>query len=127
MPRSAALDYLLAAQYPNGGWPQFFPVRKDYSRYVTFNDQAMINVLTLLDDVANGTSPLDFVDSARRQRAAAAVQRGVEVILRSQVTVKGTLTVWGAQHDEVTLEPRQARAFEPVSLASAEMRASSDS
>ena len=22
------VDYLLAAQYPNGGWPQYFPLRK---------------------------------------------------------------------------------------------------
>ena len=42
------LDYLLAAQYPNGGWPQFYPLRNDYSRYITFNDNAMINVATLL-------------------------------------------------------------------------------
>ena len=32
------VDYLLAAQYRNGGWPQFFPLRTDYSRYITFND-----------------------------------------------------------------------------------------
>ena len=121
--RDAALrgiDYLLAAQYPNGGWPQFFPLRTDYSRYVTFNDQAMANVLTLLNDVARGAAPLGFVDSARRERAAAAVERGVDVILRSQITVNGSLTAWGAQHDEITLEPRPARTFEPVSLASAE-------
>ncbi len=34
------LDYLLRAQYPHGGWPQFFPLRRDYSRHVTFNDGA---------------------------------------------------------------------------------------
>ncbi len=32
----------------------------------------------------------------------------------------GKKTVWCAQHDEVTLAPRPARAFEPVSLVSAE-------
>ena len=48
------LDYLLAAQYPNGGWPQFFPLRTDYSRHITFNDDAMIGVATLLRDVAAG-------------------------------------------------------------------------
>jgi PelA/Pel-15E family pectate lyase len=114
------IDYLLAAQYPNGGWPQYFPLRTDYSRHVTFNDQAMVNVLTLLDDLARGAAPFEFVDSTRRQRAAAAVQRGIEAILRSQVTVKDTLTAWGAQHDAVTLEPRPARTFEPAALASAE-------
>ena len=41
-----AVDYLLAAQYPNGGWPQRFPLKSefshhglpDYTSYLTFND-----------------------------------------------------------------------------------------
>ena len=82
------LDYLLAAQYAHGGWPQFFPLRTDYSRYITFNDNAMINVLTLLDDVAEGRAPFASIDSARRGRAREAVQKGVGVILRTQVRVK---------------------------------------
>ena len=121
--REAALrgiDYLLAAQYANGGWPQFYPVRPDYSRHVTFNDDAMVNVLEVLDDVAAGKEPLRFVDAARRQRAASAVERGVALILKAQVLVKGEPAAWAAQHDEVTLEARPARTFEPVALVSAE-------
>jgi PelA/Pel-15E family pectate lyase len=34
--------------------------------------------------------------------------------------VDGKLTVWGAQHDEVTLLPAAARAFEPASLTGGE-------
>ena len=48
------LDYLFAAQYPNGGWPQFYPLRNDYSRHITFNDDAMSGVLALLEDIAGG-------------------------------------------------------------------------
>jgi PelA/Pel-15E family pectate lyase len=121
--REAALkgiDYLLDAQYPSGGWPQFFPLRTDYSRYITFNDNAMTNVLAVLEEAAAGTPPFGFVDEQRRKRAADAVARAVPVILKSQVVVNGTPTVWGAQHDEVTLEPRAARTFEPASLASME-------
>lgn len=121
--RDAALggiDYLLAAQYPNGGWPQFFPLRADYSRYITFNDGAMIGVMTLLDEVGAQRRGWEFVDQVRRAKARDAVRRGIDVILRSQVRVKGTLTVWCAQHDEVTLEPRKARAYEHVSLSGAE-------
>ena len=114
------IDYLLASQYANGGWPQFYPLRTDYSRHITFNDDAMVNALMVLDDVAAGKEPLQFVDAARRQRAAAAVQRGVALILKAQVHVKGVPTVWAAQHDEVTLEPRAARTFEPVALVSSE-------
>jgi PelA/Pel-15E family pectate lyase len=41
-------------------------------------------------------------------------------VLKCQVKVDGKLTVWCAQHDEVTFEPRPARAFEPVSLSGCE-------
>ena len=118
--RAAALegiDYLLGSQYANGGWPQFFPLRTDYSRHITFNDGAMIGVMTLLDEIAGGGTGWTFVNEPRRAKARDAVRRGVNVILRTQVTVNGTLTAWCAQHDEVTLEPRGARAYEHVSLS----------
>lgn len=68
----AGLDYLLAAQYPNGGWPQFYPLRSDYSRHITFNDDAMTDVLALLEDVANARA-LPFAEDAHRLRAAKAI------------------------------------------------------
>jgi len=114
------IDYLLLAQYPNGGWPQFYPLRRDYSRYITFNDNAMINVLNLLDEVAKGREPFAFAGGDRRAKARGAVERGVAVILKAQVIIGGTRTAWGAQHDEVTLEPRPARSFEPSSLSASE-------
>lgn len=114
------LDYLLKAQYENGGWPQYYPLRKGYYTHITYNDDAMANVLELLRDVARGREPYAFVDAERRQRAEQAVARGVECILKTQVVVGGKLTAWGAQHDEVTFKPAPARKFEPVSLASKE-------
>lgn len=114
------VDYLLAAQYPNGGWPQVYPLKQDYSRHITFNDDAMALVLRVLDDAAAGREPWAFVDAARRQRAATAVEKSVDVILKSQVRVGGTPTAWCAQHDEVTLEPRKARAYEHPSLSGRE-------
>jgi PelA/Pel-15E family pectate lyase len=114
------LDYLLAAQYPNGGWPQFYPLREGYYSRITFNDNAMINVLTLLRDVAQGADPYGFVDRARREQASGAVARGIDVILRSQVAQDGRPTAWCAQHDEKTLEPAWARAYEPPSLSGGE-------
>ena len=30
------LSHILEAQYPNGGWPQFYPLSKNYHRHITF-------------------------------------------------------------------------------------------
>ena len=114
------IDYLLAAQYPNGGWPQFYPLRAGYYSHITFNDDAMADVLEVLQDVATGRAPFGFVDASDRARAAAAVTKGVACILRCQVVVDGVKTVWCAQHDEQTLAPASARKFEPVSLSGGE-------
>ena len=114
------LDYLLAAQYENGGWPQYYPLRKGYYSHITYNDNAMTGVLELLRDVARRSPGYAFVDEARRRKAEGAVERGVECILKTQVKVEGHLTVWGAQHDPATFAPAPARKFEPVSLASRE-------
>lgn len=114
------LDYLLAAQYPNGGWPQYHPPRKGYYTHITFNDGAMVNALEVLRGVAAGRAPYAWTDDARRRRAAAAVDRGTDCILKCQVVQDGKPTIWAAQHDEVTLAPAWARKFEPPSLATAE-------
>ena len=114
------VDYLLKAQYDNGGWPQFYPDTHGYYAHITFNDGAMIGVLKLLRDIVQGKSDFVFVDDNRRQRATTAVEKGTQLILKCQVITRGHRTVWAAQHDEVTLAPAPARTFEPVALASAE-------
>lgn len=114
------VDFLLNAQYDNGGWPQYYPLRKGYYTHITYNDGAMIGVMSLLRDIARGKNVYAFVDEGRRLRAEKSVARGVECILKTQVVVEGKRTIWGAQHDEVTLAPAAARKFEPVSLASKE-------
>ena len=113
-------DYLLAAQYANGGWPQYFPLISGYYTHITYNDNAMVNVLVVLRDAAWGGAPYAFTTAAQRAKAAAAVEKGVACILRTQVKQDGKLTVWCAQHDETTLAPAPARNFEPVSLSGSE-------
>lgn len=114
------VDYMLAAQYANGGWPQFWPLRGEYYDHITFNDGAMIRVMQVLSLVAAGQAPYDFVDAERRAKAAAAVQRGIDCILKTQIKQDGKLTAWCAQHDEKTLAPAWARKYEPPSLSGAE-------
>ena len=112
------LDYLLAAQYANGGWPQFYPLRdRGYYSEITYNDNAMMNVLFLLRDVAEGENPYEFVDAEHRARTATAVEKGIDCILKTQIKVEGKLTAWCAQYDEKTLQPAWARNFEPPSLS----------
>jgi len=114
------MDFLFKAQYSNGGWPQFYPNPTGYHKHITFNDDAMIGVMKLLRDVAAAKSPYSFVDETRRASAATAVEKGIECILKTQVTVNGRRTVWCAQHDEVTFAPVPARTFEVASLSGGE-------
>ena len=47
------LNFILQSQYKNGGWPQYFPLRNDYSRYITYNDDAMIGIMDVLKDIVD--------------------------------------------------------------------------
>ena len=117
-----AVDYLLEAQYANGGWPQFYPPEghAGYSRYITFNDNAMIGAMSVLRDIAEKRPQYAFVDENRRKRAEKAVQKGIQCILKCQIIVDGKRTAWCQQHDEKTLEPRPARSYEKISICSGE-------
>lgn len=112
-----AFDYLLASQSANGGFPQYYPLRGGYYDHITYNDDAMVRVLTLLRAISADGSQYAFVDPERKARAAEAVTRGIELILKTQIVQHGKPTVWCAQHDQVTLAPAWARRFEPPSLS----------
>lgn len=114
------LDFLLSMQYENGGFPQFFPLQKNYSRRITFNDDAMIGVLKVLREIAKRKEDYLFVDEERRAKAEKAVERAIPLILKLQIEIKGVKTIWAAQYDENTLKPADARKFEPASLTAGE-------
>jgi PelA/Pel-15E family pectate lyase len=113
-------DYMLKAQYDNGGWPQFYPLRKGYYTHITFNDDAIIGVMTLLTDAVEKKTPFRFVDAPRLKKAAVAIRKGIDCILKCQVRVNGVLTVWCAQNDEHSFAPAKARAYELPSLSGKE-------
>ena len=112
-------DHILQAQYPNGGWPQYYPLSKGYHRHVTFNDGSMVRLMEFLGD-ATVKEDFAFLDTSRRAAATAAIDKGVECILRCQVIVDGVPTVWCAQHDADSLVPVKARSYEHPSLSGAE-------
>jgi PelA/Pel-15E family pectate lyase len=112
--------YLLDAQYPNGGWPQVWPLEGGYHDAITFNDNAVTESVTTLTEVATGAGPYAFVPTDLRKRAAASAQRGVDIILRCQLKVDGKLTIWAQQHDPLTLIPVSGRNYEPAALSAGE-------
>jgi PelA/Pel-15E family pectate lyase len=114
------LDYLLRAQYKNGGWPQYYPIRRGYYEHITFNDGAMIEVMRVLRDVAEGKYPFEFVDKKTRKQADQSVKKAVEVVLKTQINVNGELTGWCGQYDKETLKPAKARAYELPSICGSE-------
>lgn len=117
------LRYLLEAQYPNGGWPQIYPLEGGYHDAVTFNDDALTHVVELLADVAAKQPEYTFVPDSLGAQARAAVDRAVALILSTQVVVGGARTGWGQQYDALTLAPTGARNFEPTALSSYESAA----
>lgn len=114
------LDFTLAAQYQNGGWPQRFPLRCSYSDHITFNDDAMIGVLQLLKAIASDDDFYGFVDHGRRRQCSQAIEKGVQCILKCQIRVDGQKTAWCAQHDAVSFEPQDARTYELRSISGKE-------
>jgi len=114
------IEFMLRAQYRNGGWPQCYPRLRGYSAHITFNDGAMIGVMNVLRDVARGNKPFEFADADLRARAAEAVRKGIACILKCQIIVNDRRTAWCAQHDEKTFAPAKARSYELPSISGSE-------
>lgn len=113
-------NYLFEAQYDNGGWPQFYPLSKGYYTHVTYNDDAMVNVLKLMRDAVKGKAPFGFLPDSIKAAAKTSLDKGISCMLKTQVVQDGRPTVWCAQYDENTLKPAKARAYELVSLSGQE-------
>ncbi len=114
------LDFILGAQYPNGGFPQRWPNTKGIAGHITFNDGVMVGILEVLQAAARDTVPFAWLDGARRERARLAVERGLACVLAMQVRVDRRRTGWGQQHDARTLATTGARTFEPACLSPAD-------
>ncbi len=125
------IEYLLKMQYENGGWPQFYPAKKnnDYSSQITFNDNAIVNVMKLLKEVGTGAPAFKNMEVSKSMKkdCMKAFDKGIQCILDCQIRVdsngkvieygteewkQGTRTVWCQQHDKKTLAPVKGRAYE---------------
>lgn len=114
------LDYLLKAQYKNGGWPQYYPDQSSYRAEITYNDDAIVNVLNIMQDIVTQSDDFDVVDQTYIAKAENAVKRGLDCILKTQIVQNGKASIWAAQYDQNSLKPAKARAFEPASLSTSE-------
>lgn len=116
------LEYLLGGQYPNGGWPQFWPNPRGYQVHITYNDNAMTNILLVLRDIFQKNYPYDgdLISEDVRDRAVKAFDKGIDCILATQIRVNGVPTVWCQQHDHETFAPASARKYELASFCSLE-------
>lgn len=107
-----AIQFVLDAQYPLGGWPQRYPLKydyphgthEDYSSFYTFND-----------DVISGN--IDFLINCylklNDNRLLDPIRRGMNFyIITQQGNPQGG---WGQQYD-MDLQPSYARSYEPAAL-----------
>ena len=101
------LRYMLESQYPNGGWPQWYPLRGGYHDHYTFNDNAINDCIAVL---------LEAHHRYGRPELLAAARKGGDFIILSQ----GQLPQagWAQQYDQ-DLKPTWARKYEPPAICSA--------
>lgn len=111
------IRYFLLAQNKAGGWPQFYPDSSLYRGQITYNDDAMINVLNVLQDIIEQKNDFDVIDTAYLASCKKAVSKGIDCILLTQILVNGKLTAWCAQYNNKTLVPEMARKYELISLS----------
>ncbi|MFO7658193.1 MAG: pectate lyase [Bacteroidales bacterium] len=127
------LNFIFNAQYENGGWPQYYPAlgaevqfNRDktapYSGHITYNDNAMVNIMNFLKEIFSDNKEYISLEISNETKIKAqkAFNKGVECILKTQIFIDGKPTVWCAQHDEITLAPANARAYELASFSGSE-------
>ncbi len=104
-----ALDFILIAQYPNGGWPQRYPLRyefvhdglPDYTSNATLNDDAMNNTINLLLEAYEDLGNEEYLEAARR---------GGDFFIVAQGPTESP--AWSEQYDRNN-QPAWARTHEP--------------
>ena len=102
-----AWKHLLEAQFPNGAWPQWYPLRGGYHDYYTFNDATINDCIAVL---------LKAHRLYGREELLRAALRGGDFIILSQISCGQAGWAQQYSHD---LKPARARSFEPTAICSA--------
>lgn len=114
------IAYCLKAQNAQGGFPQYYPDASSYRGQITYNDNAMVNVLNILADIVAHKNGFEHISLNFVQPCANAIEKAIECIVKTQIKVDGKLTAWCTQYNAKTLEPEMARKFELVSISANE-------
>lgn len=111
------LDFLLQAQYPSGGWPQYYPPPEDqnnYQRYHTLNDASMVDCMRTLMAAWHAFGEREYLD---------AVIRAADWLLEVRLPGAG----WAQQYYDdfvkgplIPNHPAPARWFEPIAITASE-------
>jgi len=140
-----AVKYLIDAQNPTGGFPQYYPYGVGYFKNITFNDNAMPNVMAVVYALTNDSGLTDstLCDDFAWARAEIVAQTnpdlvtlgitnaslkalwdsGLKFILDAQVKIGAVTTGWSQQYDAITGKPTGGRAFELPSISPSESEA----
>jgi hypothetical protein len=110
-PLKKALNFMLISQYPNGGWPQRYPLHyeyahdglPDYTSFYTLNDGAMNNTIDVL---------LEAYELLGDEEYLAAARRGADFFMMAQGPEGHA--AWTDQFD-MNLQPATGRTHEPAS------------
>lgn len=109
-PLLRALDFILMSQYPNGAWPQRYPLRyefvhdglADYTSYYTMNDNSMRDILNVL---------IEAWEQLGDERYLKAALRGADFMIMAQGPENQA--GWAEQYD-MNMQPAWARTHEPA-------------
>ncbi|MBN1290506.1 MAG: pectate lyase [Candidatus Latescibacteria bacterium] len=104
-----AMDFILEAQYPNGAWPQRYPLRydyphdghADYTHYYTFNDDVISDNINLL---------LEAWEKLGNETYREAAYRAMEFYIISQLPKPQA--GWAQQYT-MNMKPGWGRSYEP--------------
>lgn len=118
VPLLKAMDFILESQYPNGGWPQRYPLKydhpndghPDYTAYYTFNDNVIEDNIYLL---------LEAWEKLGNEEYKKAAYRGMDFIIISQLP--RPQAGWGQQYD-MYMNSVAARSYEPASVMPGQTR-----
>ena len=109
-----AMDFIVMAQYPNGGWPQRYPLRyeyahdgyEDYTHRYTLNDGAARNNIWTL---------VEAWERLGIDRYREAARRGADFLILAQLPEPQA--AWCDQYD-MNIQPAWARTHEPPAILS---------